>query len=232
MKTYRHLFFDLDHTLWDFDLNAKHSLADLFSKHALQNLLQCSFTDFYTDYLIHNTALWASYEEGRITVDELKWKRMWRTLLNFKNADEKLARLLSVEFLEILPTKKALFPETTETLDYLRQKNYQLHLITNGFKLTQQQKLINSGLEKYFIEVITSESSNSMKPKREIFDFALDITKASLNESIMIGDNLNADIKGANNVGMDSIYVNHVKSNLIHTATYQITHFNQLKNIL
>lgn len=232
MKTYRHLFFDLDHTLWDFDLNAKHSLDDLFIKHQLQSLLQCSFADFFNNYIIHNTALWKSYEEGKTTVDELKWKRMWRTLLDFKNVDEKLARHLSVEFLEILPTKKALFPETTETLDYLKQKNYQLHLITNGFKLTQHQKLINSGLDKYFIEVITSECSNSMKPKKEIFDFALDKTKASINESIMIGDNLNADIKGANNVGMDSVYVNHVKSNLTHTATYQITHFNQLKNIL
>lgn len=232
MKTYRHLFFDLDHTLWDFDLNAKHSLEDLFGKHTLNNLLQCDFSDFYKNYIVHNTNLWASYEDGKITVDDLKWKRMWRTLLDFKNADEKLAKSLSVEFLEILPTKKALFPETNEILDYLKEKDYQLHLITNGFRLTQHQKLKNSGLDKYFIEVITSECSNSMKPKKEIFDFALDKTKASLQESIMIGDNLNADIKGANNAGMDSIYVNHIKSNLTHTATYQITHFNQLKEIL
>lgn len=232
MKTYRHLFFDLDHTLWDFDLNAKHSLDDLYTKYELADLLQCNFTDFFSAYLIHNAALWKSYEEGKTTVEDLKWKRMWRTLLNFKNADEKLAKVLSVEFLEILPTKKALFPETTETLDYLKEKNYQLHLITNGFRLTQHQKLINSGLDKYFREVITSECSNSMKPKKEIFEFALDKTKADLAESIMIGDNLNADILGANNAGMDSIYVNHIKSNLTHTATYQITHFNQLKDIL
>ncbi len=232
MKTYRHLFFDLDHTLWDFDLNAKHSLDDLFIKYDLQDLLQGSFADFFKAYLIHNAALWKSYEEGKITVEDLKWKRMSRTLLDFKNADEKLAKQLSIEFLEILPTKKALFPQTTETLDYLREKNYQLHLITNGFKVTQHQKLINSGLEKYFIEVITSECSNSMKPKKEIFEFALDKTNAGLAESIMIGDNLNADILGANNAGMDSIYVNHTKSNLTHTATYQITHFNQLKEIL
>lgn len=232
MKTYRHLFFDLDHTLWDFDLNAKHSLDDIFTKHALKQFLNCSFNDFFSNYLIHNAALWKSYEDGKTSVEDLKWRRMWRTLLDFKIADEKLAKLLSVEFLEILPTKKALFPETLETLDYLLQKDYELHLITNGFKITQHQKIINSGLHKYFKEVITSECSNSMKPKREIFDFALHKTKASLKESIMIGDNLNADIKGANEVGMDSIYVNHIKSNLTHTATYQITHFNQLKTIL
>ncbi len=156
---------------------------------------------------------------------------MWRTLLDFKIGDEKLARELSVRFLELLPTRKAVFPHTMEILSYLTEKKYQVHLITNGFEKTQWCKIRNSGLDKYITHVITSEGSNSIKPKKEIFDFAIQKANALLQESIMIGDNLDADIQGAMNAGMDTIFVNHINATTTLKPTYTITHLEQLEDI-
>ncbi|MEQ1554472.1 MAG: YjjG family noncanonical pyrimidine nucleotidase [Ferruginibacter sp.] len=231
MAVYKHLFFDLDHTIWDFDTNAKDTLQDLYNN-GLAEITKAPFQEFYDKYLFHNAHLWARYEKGFIGVEELKWKRMWRTLLDFKIADEGLSKELSATFLEILPTKKVVFPYTFEILEYLTKKNYQLHLITNGFVHTQTMKLKNSGLDKYFIEMITSEVSNSIKPKKEIFDFALQKTNAKLNESLMLGDNQDADIAGALNAGMDVVFVNHTKVALKYKPTYNITHLKELENIL
>jgi putative hydrolase of the HAD superfamily len=232
MSPYRHIFFDLDHTLWDFDTNAKHALTELYGDFSLQSRVSCTFDDFYKQYLIHNELLWSRYQKGFISAEELKWKRMWRTLLDFKIADEELAKNISSRFLQILPTKKTVFPHTFEILQYLVNKKYTLHLITNGFEKTQWSKLKNSGLDIYFTQVITSESSNSLKPKKEIFDYALKLSGSALQESIMIGDNLEADIQGALNAGWDCVYVNHINA-VCDTLkpTYTVTHLNQLESI-
>jgi len=233
MPSYKHLFFDLDHTLWDFNSNAKAALTDLFEADALGEKVKVDFDSFYEKYLFHNAHLWARYEKGFIGVEELKWKRMWRTLLDFKIADEVLAKDISVKFLNILPTKKEVFPHTFEILDHLRNKGYILHLITNGFEKTQWSKLRNCGLDNYFTHVITSEASNSLKPKKEIFEYAVAKAGARIEESIMIGDNLNADILGAINAGMDSIFVNHINEEVKDIKpTYTITHLQQLEEIL
>lgn len=232
MRTYKHIFFDLDHTLWDFDTNAHSSLTDLFREFELHLKVTPVFEDFYRKYLFHNEILWDRYQKGFISADDLKWKRMWRTLLEFKIGDEKLARQLSGRFLEILPTKKAVFPYTIEILNYLSEKKYVLHLITNGFEKTQWSKLRHSGIDHYFTHVITSEASNSLKPKKEIFDYALLKANATLRESIMIGDNLDADIGGAINAGMDCIFVNHINcTKKAAHPTYSVTHLDQLEKI-
>jgi len=196
MPKYKHLFFDLDHTIWDFDANAKETLAELYAQ-GLEERIKVPFDDFYQKYLYHNAHLWARYEKGFIGVEELKWRRMWRTLMDFKIADEVLAKQISGNFLELLPTKKGVFPHTFEILDYLTEKKYILHLITNGFEITQRKKLHNSGLNKYFKEIITSEISNSLKPKKEIFEFAMQRANATVDECLMIGDNQDADVEGA-----------------------------------
>jgi len=231
MPKYKHLFFDLDHTLWDFDSNAKTSLTELYAQFDLPQRIKVDFDEFYPKYLYHNQLLWERYHNGFISADDLKWKRMWRTLLDFKIADEPLARSLSKQFLEILPTQKEVFPHTFEILDYLRNKNYDLHLITNGFEKTQWSKLKHSGLDRYFSQVITSEASNSLKPKKEIFEYALAKAGANLKESIMLGDNLEADIKGAMNAGMDCIFVNHINATTDIKPTYTITHLRELESI-
>jgi putative hydrolase of the HAD superfamily len=232
MNKYKHLFFDLDHTLWDFDTNAKESLTEIYALFELEKKNVFPFHDFYVKYLHHNEILWDRYHKGFITADELKWRRMWRTLLEFKIGDEQLAKDISARFLEILPTKEKLFPHTKEVLDYLTAKQYQLHLITNGFEKTQWSKLNSSGLDKYFTHVITSETSNSLKPKKEIFDYALSKAGATLKESIMIGDNQDADIQGAINAGMDSIFVNHINAASQLKPTYIIHHLKELESIL
>ena len=228
---YKHLFFDLDHTLWDFDANAKIALTEMYSFFNLELLQVVPFESFYRQYLHHNQILWDRYHKGFISSEELKWRRMWRTLLEFKIGDEKLAKKISERFLETLPVQKGLFPHTIEILDYLTQKKYQLHLITNGFEKVQWSKLNNSGLNRYFQHVITSEASNSLKPKKEIFDFALKKTGALVTNSIMLGDNLDADIQGAINFGMDSVFVNHLKITTEIVPTFTITHLKELENI-
>ena len=229
---YKHLFFDLDHTLWDFDANAKETLTEVYASFNLEQKGVVPFEDFYKLYKIHNEILWDRYHKGFITGEELKWKRMWRTLLEFKIGDEVLAKEMSEKFLEILPTKKLLFPNTIEVLDYLVNKHYQLHLITNGFENTQWKKLNNSGLNIYFTHVVTSESSNCIKPHKEIFDYALNKAGAQLNQSIMLGDNLDADIQGAINAGMDNIFVNHTGAAITLLPTYTIYKLQDLESIL
>ena len=231
MPSYKHLFFDLDHTLWDFDANAKETLVEIYAFFELEAKGVHPFIDFYKHYLHHNEILWDRYHKGFISSEELKWKRMWRTMLEFKMGNEQLAKDMSAKFLEILPTKKILFPHAIEILEYLVARGYTLHLITNGFERTQWSKLNNSGLSKYFTHMITSEASNSLKPKKEIFEYALNKAGAMLTESIMLGDNLDADIQGAINAGMDSVFVNHLKAGTDVKPTYIIHHLKELEQI-
>ena len=229
---YKDLFFDLDHTLWDFETNSKETIQELYTRHDLAGLGIVDFDGFYSTYSGHNHRLWDRYTKGFIKQEELRWKRVYLSLLDFKVANEKLAKEMSQAYLEILPNKTHLFPYTIEILDYLKQKEYKMHLITNGFKSVQFKKIRNSGLEDYFIEVITSEASNSLKPHKDIFEYALKNTNATVAESIMIGDNESADIQGGINIGMDTIFVNHIQATPTIPATYTITHLKELETIL
>lgn len=235
MKKYKHLFFDLDHTLWDFEANSRQTLQELYESMELHAKGVTNFDLFHKNYLSHNDVLWERYRKGQIKVDELRWKRMWMALLDFKIADEVLAREMGSVFLDLLPTRKLLFPDTVEILDYLTEKRYQLHLITNGFEKTQHSKLKNSGLDKYFIAVITSEGSNSLKPHKEIFDYAFQKTNAAPEESIMLGDSIDVDILGAMNAGIDQVYVNHLSKEpgIINNreATYTVYSLKELEKI-
>jgi putative hydrolase of the HAD superfamily len=232
---YRHLFFDLDHTLWDFEANSRQTLQELYDSLQLEAKGINDFDLFHKNYLAHNDKLWERYRNGYIKVDELRWKRMWLTLLDFKIANEPLAREMGILFLDLLPTRKLLFPHTIEILEYLTAKNYQLHMITNGFEKTQHSKLQSSGLDKYFIEVITSEGSNSLKPKKEIFDYAFQKTGATPTESIMIGDTIDVDILGGMNAGIDQVHVNHLTKEPDSVngklPTYTVYSLQELENI-
>lgn len=228
---YKDLFFDLDHTIWDFELNSKETLWDLHQKYALEAKGINDFDVFYSNYSVHNHRLWDRYTKGFIKQEELRWKRIYLSLLDYKIADEALSKEMSVDYLDILPNKKNLFPYTIEILDYLKNKNYKMHLITNGFESVQFKKIKNSNLADYFIEVITSEASNSLKPNKEIFDYALKASNAKLESSIMIGDNEAADIQGAINAGMDSIFVNHLQIQPTLPATHTIIHLKELEDI-
>ena len=229
---YKDLFFDLDHTIWDFELNSKETLWDLHLKYELEAKGITDFDGYFEKYSAHNHRLWDRYTKGFIKQDELRWKRIYLSLLDYKIADEALSKEMSSDYLAILPNKKNLFPYTIEILEYLKSKQYKMHLITNGFESVQFKKIENSNLAPYFIEVITSEASNSLKPQVAIFEYALAKSNASLESSIMIGDNESADIQGAINVGMDSIFVNHLQIKPTVPATYTITHLKELESIL
>ncbi|CAN5839137.1 YjjG family noncanonical pyrimidine nucleotidase [soil metagenome] len=228
---YRHLFFDLDHTLWDFEANAKESILEVYELNALHARGITDFEAFFKSYSHHNERLWDRYTKGYIKQEELRWKRMWFALLDFKIGDDVLSKRMSAEFLERLPLKKNLFPYTIEILEYLTNKGYILHLVTNGFESIQHSKLDNSNMRNYFVEIITSETSNSLKPNKEIFEYALSKSGATAYESIMIGDNLDADIKGGMDAGLDTIFVNHLKITPYIKPTYMIHHLKELETI-
>jgi putative hydrolase of the HAD superfamily len=228
---YRHLFFDLDHTLWDFEANARATLLELYHSLNLKERGINNFDLFHVNYLVHNERLWEHYRKGLIKQDELRVKRMRLALLDFKIADEALAEEMNVRFLDLLPTRTILFPYAFEILQYLVEKKYELHLITNGFEITQHSKLKYSGLDKFFKEVITSEGSNSLKPNKEIFDFAFEKTGAKLYESIMLGDNIEVDIIGAMNAGIDQVFINHNNIAVDFSPTYTVNSLKELKEI-
>lgn len=229
---YNHLFFDLDHTLWDFESNSKETLRELYASHSLHQTLTPDFTLFYEKYSFHNKRLWHRFNHGFIRQDELKWKRMWHTLLDFKIGDENFSKQLSQEYLEILPTKKELFPYAVEILQYLTNRNYKLHLITNGFENVQWRKLDNANIGSYFTAVITSETACCLKPSKDIFDFAINKAGCCYQEGLMLGDNLDADIMGAMKAGMDTVFVNHINEETTLKPTYIIYHLKELEHIL
>jgi len=228
---YQHLFFDLDHTLWDFEANARETLLSLHEAMQLGIRGIDDFDLFHKNYLAHNEKLWDRYRNGLIKQDELRFKRMSLSLLDFKIADESLSKEMSIRFLDLLPTRTILFPYTKEILHYLVEKGYTLHLITNGFEKTQHSKLHHSGLSKFFKEIITSETSNSLKPNKEIFEFAFRKTGALPRNSIMIGDSIEVDIKGAINAGIDQVFVNYQQLVADIRPTYTVNSLKELEEI-
>ena len=231
MKTYRHLFFDLDHTLWDFEKNADETLRTLFELH---NLGRYGFSvdTFIARYSEVNHALWRLYQANKIDQKALRNIRFTRTLTKLGVPEEEQPTDISAQFTDILPYKSAVFPYTHEVLDYLRDKGYVMHLITNGFQDIQHIKLASSRLTDYFVEVVTSEHIGCLKPDRRIFDHALERAGTTAPESLMIGDNLECDVLGAFNAGIDQVYFNPEKRRHFAQTTYEISCLSELKKIL
>ena len=229
-KTYKHLFFDLDHTLWDFEKNSELTMQRLYAEYELDKIGIIDFNTFYQQYSYHNDRLWERFRKGFIKRDELRWKRMWLTLLDFKIGNSILAHELSTAYLEVLPTQGLLIPHAKELLEYCKER-YVMHMITNGFEKTQWLKLQYSGISGYFTEIITSEKSNCLKPNREIFDYALRATGGDLDNSIMIGDALDIDILGASNAGWDQVYYNPLKIAHDKKPTYEVCDLKELMEI-
>ena len=227
---YQHLFFYLDHTLWDFEKNSEATMFKIYEDFKLADIGIPDFETYFKSYCIHNDILWERYRNGFIKRTELRWKRMWLTLLDFGVKDHALSLKISEVYLDILPTNTHLMPGAIEILEHCKGK-YNMHLITNGFETTQQMKLKYSGIDHYFEALISSEKSMSMKPKKEIYDFALQTTGATLNQSIMIGDALAIDVLGAKNAGMDQVYYNPYKIPHTEQPTYEVAHLAELKNI-
>ncbi len=230
MKKYTHIFFDLDHTLWDFNTNCRLTLDELYYKYDFSKL-NFSNDQFYTVYKKINDQLWDGYHRGTVTKEEIRSNRFEYTFAQLGHEKAKIPSSLEKEFLALCPTKAQLFPFTLEALEDLRNKGYTLHIITNGFKETQQLKLSTSGLTPYFTQVIESDVCGFMKPDKKIFDFALTISAASAHESIMIGDDLHADILGARNAGLDQLFINRHKQLHTEMITHEIECLSELKGL-
>jgi len=231
MKQYTHLFFDLDHTIWDFDRNAEEALQELFVLHELEALGLASAADFIDTYTRNNHALWADYHLGKIDKETLRKTRFSKTFTDMGLQPEVIPATFEDAYVSLCPTKTNLFPYAHEMLNYLQSK-YTLHLISNGFRESQDVKLKGSGLTKYFQHIILSEEVGFNKPHAAIFEHALRLAGATKGESLMIGDSLEADIYGALNFGMDAIYFNPLKAQKPNDVPVQIHSLDELTRLL
>lgn len=231
VKAYKHIFIDLDRTLWDFEANARDTLHDIYRHHKLGESGVKSFSDFLNTYRNVNHHLWELYRKGKIEKSFLSVERFRKTLETL-GLEEGLANEMSAQYLDWSPLKKKLFPGVLETLDYLSKK-YQLHILTNGFNEVQFRKVENSGFTPFFKTIVTSDDAGCKKPNKAFFEYAFNKTSAQAENAIMIGDDAEVDIKGAQHSGIDQVYVNYdsYESNGLN-PTYEIHRFTQLKDIL
>ena len=230
-KQYKHIFFDLDMTLWDFETNAHEAYCDIYTKFDLKKRGIGSIDEFLKYYFVHNDMLWDQYRKGEIKKEFLRSRRFELTLLDFGINDPLLAEDIGMEYITISPTKTNLFPNAHEILTYLKPK-YPLYIITNGFEEVQFTKLKNSKLEDYFQFVITSEEAGCKKPDAGIFEFALQKAGATAIDCLMIGDDQEVDVAGAINVGMDGIFFNPKKIRYNGFSQDEIHNLIELKNRL
>ncbi|WP_111706607.1 YjjG family noncanonical pyrimidine nucleotidase [Lutibacter citreus] len=227
MKHINHIFFDLDHTLWDFETNSDLAFKSIFKKHNVT----ISFEKFINYYQGVNQRYWKLYREEKVSKEELRYGRLKDTFKIIKvEVDDELIDVLAVDYIDYLPLNNFLFDGTFEILDYL-QPNYKMHIITNGFEEVQNRKIINSGLGKYFSNIITSEEVGVKKPNPRVFEYALNKANALSSESIMIGDNWEADIMGAKNVGLDVIFCN-FNNQPISENFKSVNNLNEIKKYL
>ena len=228
---YKHVFIDLDDTLWDFHANARESLIEVFEYRKLDRYFD-DFDQFFRIYAKRNLELWELYGKGEVSKEYLQLERFRHPLVQVGVDNDVLAEQIGTQFLDILPTKTILIPHAIELLDYLSPK-YPLTIVSNGFVEVQYRKLRATNLEHYFSHVVLSEAAGALKPDKRIFEYALGLNSATAAETIMIGDSYEADIIGARNAGIDQIFLNlgHTKTKEIN-STYQIKRLDEILAIL
>jgi putative hydrolase of the HAD superfamily len=230
LKNYKHIFFDLDNTLWDYKANMKETFFEII--HEL-NLLQVqeNFDEFVNRFEINNDKYWVAYRNGLINKEFLRSKRFSDTLESVGIHDDSIVNRMADLYHQRVSRKANLFPGVHETLAYLKEK-YQLYIITNGFVEIQTNKLESSELSIYFNRIFMAEVTGFQKPDKRFFYYALSSVNAKKSESIMVGDDLEADIMGAKKAGIDQVYFN--PTGIIHeiSTTYEIRSIDELKNIL
>ncbi len=231
MNNYKHVFFDLDRTLWDLETNSRFALYEIYTDLKLTQLGVSDFDLFFQNYRKINDRLWDEYRRGIIEKESLRYQRFVEALIFWGIDDISLAEKMGDAYINSAPKRTALIANTLTVLDYLKPK-YQLHIITNGFDEVQHLKMETSGLKPYFSAIITSENANFKKPDSRIFAFAMHLTGAKRTDSIMIGDSLELDVLGAKKFGMDQVFFNPEKINHKYKITHDIENLSQLLKIL
>jgi putative hydrolase of the HAD superfamily len=231
LKNYQHLFFDLDHTLWDYDRNVRESLSELFHIYSLQEVGIPTFEQFFSSFHEVNFQLWDDYNLGKIDKQGLRRERFPRIFAHAGGDPNAIPAPFEEDFMHRTSSKPHLFPHSKEILDYLR-KSYRVHLITNGFDESQAKKMRSSGLTGYFELVVTSETTGYKKPDPRIFHYALAQLNTQPSACLMIGDNPNSDILGAQRADIDQVYFNPEGKTSPIQATYEIRHLQELEQLL
>ena len=230
-KKYCTVFFDLDHTLWDYETNSCNTLTELHAHYGLHDRGISDVQAFLDQFRIVNNELWDLFDTGRIASDVIRKERFRRILGHFGLNDEKLDRDLSADYLDQCPRKGQLMPYAMEVLNYLTDR-YRLTVITNGFDEIQQLKLAAGNLHGYFDHIITSQKAGHRKPAREIFEYALYHNDTQCHEAIMIGDNLVTDIGGARGANIDAVFFNSERRSHSEAPDFEISSLLELKSIL
>ncbi|MEZ4721234.1 MAG: YjjG family noncanonical pyrimidine nucleotidase [Flavobacteriales bacterium] len=207
MDNIRHIFFDLDNTLWDFDSNSRETLGEVYDQFQLHDKADADKTYFIERYLIHNDHYWDLYRQNRVTKARLRTARFEKAMEDVGIYNKKLSRHFGQAYIEQCPHKTKLNDDVLEVLEKL-SGNYRLHILSNGFHEVQLVKLKVSGLEPFFDQVVTSELARAKKPSPRIFEYAQKVSGASEGESLMIGDHLDADVVGALEFGWKAIHYN------------------------
>jgi len=223
----KHIFFDLDHTLWDFETNSAKAFNYIFS----QNKINIDVSTFLEVYKPINFRYWKLYREEKVSKSMLRYKRLKESFEALEHEiSDALINNLSNQYIDNLSNYNHLFDGAISILDYLKEK-YELHIITNGFDEVQNLKLKKSGIRKYFNVVVTSESVGAKKPNPKIFDFAMRNANTVPENSVMIGDNMEADIEGAQNMKMKAIFCN-FDNKVVNSDVITIKHLFELKKYL
>lgn len=230
MKTYRHIFFDLDHTLWDFEQNSARTLEILHTKYAL-SAEGIAVQDFLATFHRVNHELWRQLNVGLIDKKELRISRFRKVFEALGKEEREAWQGINEEYIQTCPYGSAVMDGALDVLQYLASK-YHLHIITNGFHEIQHIKLKSGRMDHFFKAVITSNESGHSKPHEAMFQYALEKAKAKPNESIMVGDDLIADVKGATDVGMSAIWYNPKKNHLPDFPVHVIHHLAELQDLL
>lgn len=228
---YRCIFFDLDHTLWDYEANSRETLEHLYAHYDLQRRGVPDLEQFCIEFKRVNTELWHLYDHGKITSEIIREQRFKQILGVFNAYEEKLSQALSHDYLHDCPKRGNLIPHAHEILEQFSAL-YSLTIITNGFEEIQNMKLTSGNLHGYFDHVITSQKAGCKKPAREIFDYALSQNKARAHEAIMIGDNLATDIAGAHNAGVDAVFFNPEGVEHNTTVKYEVRTLKELAELI
>ena len=224
LNNIEHIFFDLDHTLWDFEKNSALAFQEIFEKQKINIHIE----DFLKVYKPINFKYWELYRDNSVTKEALRYGRLKESFdsLEFEAADTTI-NTLADDYIEYLPNHKHLLEDSIEVLDYL-SRSYRLHIITNGFEEVQHRKMKNSGILEYFESITTSEEAGVKKPHPEIFEMAIIKSKAKPEKSVMVGDNLEADIIGAHKFGLYAIFLNSEKN----VNQNEFTQIEKLKELL
>ena len=228
---YKYIFLDLDDTLWDFAKNSHETLEELFEIYNLNKIGIIDCNDFIINYKIENDKLWKLYRENKITKDNLRILRFQKTLSLYNINDDSLANKISMDYINICPLKQNLMSGAIELLEYLKEK-YSLTMVTNGFKEVQYKKIKQNNLASYFNHIICSEEVGFNKPNIEIFEYALNLNFAQSHECVMIGDSVEADIKGGINANIDCIFFNFKKLHCDLKIFKEVDSLDQIKHIL